>query len=227
MKIPLRLVTLGYAFYLVQLMLNGDLYLFLRPSYHVLVFLAAFALLVLGLAAHRILSSPGESGIEWLRGAFILFPLVYGLIVPPALLGAGDASGLGGSISTGAAAPGEIENLATGRGSDEPLELRMTQLVRIASLSDPRLDSMPIRISGWVMEGSGGRRALMRYMIFCCVADAMPQGVELETPPGFQARENEWIEVEGRLGPSEGARRRLVVESWKEIPRPVDPYALR
>lgn len=81
---------------------------------------------------------------------------------------------------------------------------------------------------GWLDPGLGGDKVealLYRYMISCCVADAMPLSVVLTGADVAGLKQQGWVRVRGRLSPGpDGASLAIAVESIEPIKAPGHPY---
>ncbi len=67
---------------------------------------------------------------------------------------------------------------------------------------------------------------LYRYLISCCVADAMPLSVVLTGADTADLTQQGWVRVRGRLGGigADGSSLAIAVDSIKSIPPPDSPY---
>ncbi|WIB77920.1 TIGR03943 family protein [Curtobacterium sp. MCPF17_002] len=89
-----------------------------------------------------------------------------------------------------------------------------------------------VRLSGFVVPGSGGSFTLTRFVISCCAVDAQPVGLGVVTG-GSDADatvpdEDQWVRVTGKLAanPDQSADARIVIRAATvtSIQQPDDPY---
>jgi uncharacterized membrane protein YcgQ (UPF0703/DUF1980 family) len=73
-----------------------------------------------------------------------------------------------------------------------------------------------------VASTSGRQFELARFYITCCVADAVPVGVPVETS-GARYRKDDWLDVSATLA-QRGKRYVLVARQIKHVKAPKDPY---
>jgi uncharacterized repeat protein (TIGR03943 family) len=162
---------------------------------------------------------PLRSGDAWGLGLIIL-PVVTVLALPPAALGSFAASRR--SVSAGVVAP-------AGDVSSGPVTLAS---VAAAMWSDEAREALADRAGTEVsFEGIVTRRegmpadefVLARFIISCCVADALSVQVRVVGSPPGEFREDQWVRVRGTFYP---VARETVVDatSIEAIPRPDNPY---
>ncbi|MCC7478351.1 hypothetical protein IT575_07800 [bacterium] len=78
---------------------------------------------------------------------------------------------------------------------------------------DPSLQQQPVEA------------LLYRYVISCCVADALPMSVVLEEAQLGQLEQQGWVRVRGRLGPfGDGSMLSIKVDEIEAIKTPREPY---
>lgn len=84
-----------------------------------------------------------------------------------------------------------------------------------------------VRLSGFVVPGSGGSFTLTRFVISCCAVDAQPVGLGVVTD-GAVPDEDQWVTVIGKLAanPDQSADARIVIRAAtvQKIAQPDDPY---
>ena len=195
--------------------LSGRLELLLRGLFHPLVAASGVVLLALGL--QQTLQRGARPGWRrrWLLAAAVALAV---LLIPPnpsfSDLAANRSSDLGTDLQLDFQLP--------------PGQRSLTDWVRLLrSQPDPQLYAGdPVRISGFVLPQPGDRPQLGRLLVRCCLADATPIGLPVRWPPGYQAKADQWLALEGRMGVERhnGTPRSVVlVERLRPIPRPARP----
>jgi putative membrane protein len=153
--------------------------------------------------------------------ALVALPVVLVLALPPATLGsfaAGRRSAIGGAgfVST--------EDISAGR-------ISLTQVA--AALRSPGgmqalVERAGSRVSfvGFVDRDEGmpaDEFVLTRFLISCCVADALTVQVRVVGAPPGELRPDEWVRVSGTLYPL-GEEVLVQASSVERVPRPEEPY---
>lgn len=161
---------------------------------------------------------PLTSRTTWALG-FIVFPAVVVLALPPTALGSYAASrrslsaGFAGGPALEAGDRVTLAAVAAGVWSDEA---RRALVDRAGSR---------VTFEGIVTRREGSPAdefVLTRFIVSCCVADALSVQVRVVgAPPGFE--EDQWVRVSGTFYP---VGREIVVDaaSVRAIPQPQDPY---
>jgi uncharacterized repeat protein (TIGR03943 family) len=87
------------------------------------------------------------------------------------------------------------------------------------------VNGRPVRLTGFVAGSSGRQFQLARFYITCCVADAVPVGVPVDTSGarGASYRKDDWLDVSATLA-QRGKRYVLVARQIKHVKAPKDPY---
>ena len=216
------LAAWGALFWFLLLSGRTSLYLSSRTAWVVPV----GAILLTISAAGRLASArtsrpePVSRRTTWGLG-FVVLPVIAILALPPATLGAFAASRR--SLSSGLV--GVAPNVAAGG----PVTLAS---VAAAGWSDEARRSLVERAgTGVTFEGIIARREgqpadefmLTRFIISCCVADALGVQVRVVGSPPGGFRTDEWVRVSGTFYP---VGREVVVdaETVEHIPRPKSPY---
>jgi len=182
-----------------------DMYLrFVKPGMRPLLIIAALMLLATavmtlvhewrGAAASDEHAGPDRHGrIAWL----LIIPVFGMLLIAPPALGSYAASRSGTTLSSASNFP----PLPAG----DPIALTVYDYARRAAFDHGRsLGGRQVRLTGFVLNGAGGRRYLARMIVTCCAADASPVKVGLagQVPAGLTP--DTWLEVTGRYTPRSG-----------------------
>jgi uncharacterized repeat protein (TIGR03943 family) len=151
----------------------------------------------------------------------LIVPIVVVLALPPATLGsfaASRRSTLSGGYVT------SVEDIVNGELSlaDVGGALRSRDAMR--ALSDRAGTS--VEFVGFVNRDEGtpaDEFTLTRFLISCCVADALSVEVRVVGAPPGRFKNDDWVRVEGRLYP---LNNEVVVDASEVVgvPRPDEPY---
>lgn len=214
--------TWGALFWI--LLLTGRTSLYLSPRTAWVVPTGAI-LLTVALVGRLVTARTGRP--EPIRGrtagalAFVLLPAVVILAVPPSALGSYAASRRSAAVGV-VAGPADVtvgrqvtlEAVAAGVWSDAARR----------ALAD-RAGSR-VTFQGIVTHREGqpaDEFVLTRFIVSCCVADALSVQVRVVGAPPGRFREDQWVRVTGTFYP---IGRETVVDAAeiRPIPRPEDPY---
>ncbi|HEX6261414.1 MAG TPA: TIGR03943 family protein [Actinomycetota bacterium] len=152
--------------------------------------------------------------------ALVLVPVVAVLALPPTALGSYAASRR--SVSAG---------FVTAAGEPSSGEVTLVDVAG-AMWSQTAADSLTERAGsevsfvGFVVRREGtpaDEFVLTRFLVSCCVADALSVQVRVVGAPPGAFEEDEWVRVQGTLYPLPD---QVVVDaaSVKAVPRPAQPY---
>ena len=190
------LAAWGGLFWFLLLADRTSLYLSSRTAWVVPVGAIALTIAAIGRLATARTPSPGPlaRGTVWAVG-FVLLPVVAILVLPPAALGSYAASRR--SLSSGLVASGP----ALEAGDEVTLAA-----VAAAGWSDDARRSLVSRAGSQVsFEGIVTKRdgqaadefMLTRFIVSCCVADALSVQVRVVGAPPGQFEEDDWVRVDG------------------------------
>ena len=205
------------------LLLTGrtSLYLSSRTAWVVPVGAVVLSLAALGrlLTARTTSPEPVSNRATWAT-AFVLIPAVAILALPPTALGSYAASrrslaqGFAGSTELDTGGQVTLASVAAAGWSDEA---RRALVERAGSR---------VSFVGRVTRREGqspDEFTLTRFIVSCCVADALSvQARVVGVTPG-RFSENDWVRVEGTFYP---VGREVIVDASRitAIPQPADPY---
>jgi uncharacterized repeat protein (TIGR03943 family) len=225
---PLRLATAvvlaAWAALFWFLLISGRTSLYLSPRTAWVVPVGAVLLtigLVGRLATARTRREEGvRSGTAWAVG-FVALPVVLILAMPPVALGSYAASRRSVAAGLAPGAPdvtvGErvtLAAVAAGVWSDDARK----------ALAD-RAGS-PVTFEGIVTHREGqpaDEFVLTRFIVSCCVADALSVQVRVVGAPPGKFAEDQWVRVAGSFYPV-GRENVVDASSITPIPRPEEPY---
>lgn len=226
---PMRLLTslvLGaWAAMFWFLMLTGRTALYLStrtdwivPVGAILMTVAAVGRLLTSRTAHAEPFEPRDA----IRIAVVAIPIVAVLALPPTSLGTYAASRRSNFVGGGIAA--DPSSIATGSLdlADVAGALRSQQGAK--ALAD-RAGS-EVAFVGFVARERGmpaDQFRLTRFLISCCVADALSVQVRVVGVPPGRFKEEEWVKVTGKLYPV-GAEVVVDAQEIERVSRPEHPY---
>lgn len=224
---PVRLATAAtlaaWAGLFWFLLLSGRTSLYLSSRTAWVVPTGAIVLTVAAVGRLLTLRAPREERLtprtSWALG-FIVFPAVVVLALPPTALGSYAASrrslsaGFSGGPALSAGDRVTLAAVAAGVWSDEA---RRALVDRAGSL---------VTFEGIVTRREGSPAdefVLTRFIVSCCVADALSVQVRVVGVPPGRFEEDQWVRVSGTFYP---VGREVVVDaaSVRAIPQPQDPY---
>jgi uncharacterized repeat protein (TIGR03943 family) len=224
---PLRLATAltlaAWAGVFWFLLLSGrtTLYLSSRTAWVVpmgalILSLCALARLATAWTGHREVLSRSRA----VSLGIVVLPAVLVLSLPPAALGSYAVSQRSavsaGVVPSEGVASGEITlvDVAAAKWSRDTLH----QLVRRAGAR--------VAFVGFVTEDPGAPAdefVLTRFIVSCCVADALSVQVRVVGAPPGEFRQDQWVRVTGSLYPL-GPEMIVDASSVEKVPRPDTPY---
>ena len=224
---------------------NGHINRLLNPMFRSYVLIAGIALLLLS-AAYVLLfqgaPNPGPAlgptgrlrqGLRWL---FLLLPVLAASIFSPNALSSTTSMNRATLSSTAGAIPmpsmsaASQEDVQKAMSADpnQPVPVDVTDLITLSHSPDQMkaFAGRPVRAIGFIVQQPGSAPKLLRWLMWCCAADAQPVSVELggSLPP---AKEDEWYEIVGTAEfPSTLGRvvPRIDVQSVKPTSEPDEPY---
>jgi uncharacterized repeat protein (TIGR03943 family) len=177
---------------------------------------------------------------RWLSLCALCAPILLGLVVRPQVLGS--AAIAGQDISAITPPPAVVQTASTfdmdqayepAGDEPDPLKRNILQWRRIISgVRDPvaAFAGQPVDLVGFVYHApSDGTNhfSIARYVIRCCVADATPLGLPVQTTEATGLKPDTWVRVHGAfvVGTING-QTALVIEAHQiePVPQPSTPY---
>ena len=205
------------------LLLSGrtSLYLSSRTAWVVPVGAVALTIGALGRLATARTDAPAEPLTRGWGLAVVILPVAVILALPPKALGSYAASRR--SLATGAVASapnleaGEEVTFASVAAAGWSEEARRALVSRAGT--SVTFDGIVTRRDGQPAD----EFMLTRFIVSCCVADALSVQVRVVGAPPGRFREDQWVRVSGSFYP---VGREVVVDasSIRAIPQPEDPY---
>jgi len=228
------LVLALLGLFLLNKLWNGTVLWYINARFLPLTVIGAFGLLWLAQVRLANLRSTGDAKqahdesppSTW--GLLILsLPILLGLLIPPAPLGASAVANKGFAAVAPARAggsPAQLEILPTDR-----TVLDWVRVLNYAADPEAYLGE-PADVIGFVYHDprlAAGEFLLARFTLTCCVADAAAIGMIVRWPTAAELPTNSWVRVQGpvQLGDLEGRRIPLVeAQSVEAVPPPDQPY---
>lgn len=234
-------VLYGIVAILLHRLLSGTLVYYINQRYAWLTWIAVAGLGAMALAlagtAWRGARHAGRSGhgvrVRWSALAVLALPVAFGL-APEQPLG---SAALGNrEVAVASLPPTALQSTPAGRATRsaaaEALGRSMLEwLVEFHVADDPdRFAGQEARITGFVSRDSALRPdqvRLSRFLLSCCVADAMPIAIVAEAAELALVPDDQWLTVRGRFTVAEiGGERMpiLVAADVEPIEPPPVPY---
>jgi putative membrane protein len=230
------IVLMALGLYLYSRVATGTVLFYISQRFTLLTLFTALALMILGLSYY--FRPQPDSDVDgeqrpaytagWLGLLIIVLPIMLGLLVPPAPLGASAVSNreinLGGLTFSAATNP--ASSLVP------PLEKNILDwLSDFQQAADPNVfDGQEARVVGFVYRDKRFENETFmagRFIVSCCVADAAPVGLIVYWPDSAGLADNQWVEVYGRLetGTFDGRTMPILnAESVTPTQAPAQPY---
>ena len=234
----LALGTLGAT--LLHTVVSGQVKTLLHPMLQPLVAGGGVALL-LAAVLHASLASPlgwsgagvGRIGWKIARDFLVALAVAGAVAVAP---GSFSSLALANRVADPSAVLKKVENdqappLQT--DASGALKVETVDLLMAAEHPDTiqQMDGHRVRFIGQYLPGDGGNLKIVRFLMFCCAADAQPVSVGIKTPATLiipSIDKMGWAEVAGTVHfPEDVPGKRLPVvtaEEIKPIPEPSDKY---
>lgn len=226
---PLRLlasfVLAAWAGLFWFLIVSGrsNLYLSTRTDWVIPIGAVVLSAAALGrLFSVRVSSTSALSRRDLFTSAFMLLPVVVVVALPPTSLGSFAASQR--SSFSSVALSSSPEDLATGELSLMDLGGAIRSTDGLNALVE-RAGS-PVSFDGFVVRDKGmpaDEFQLTRFIVTCCVADALEVDVRVVGVTPGQFSEDEWVNVRGTLYPL-GSQIVVQASEITTIPKPKRPY---
>ena len=236
-------VMSAWATVMLHTIASGHINRLLSPMFRNYVLVAALALLVLS-ALYVLLYQPGTEDAPSLaptgrlrqfgRWLVLLIPLVAASILSPSAL---SSTTLNNRSSTAGVAAMPSWNAASQKSAQEalaadpnqPVPVEVTDLITLSHSPDQMkaFEGRKVRTVGLFVAQPGGTPKLVRWIMWCCAADAMPASVELSGNFSSNWKDTQYLEVVGTAQfPSTLGHvvPRIEVDSITPTQEPDEPY---
>jgi uncharacterized repeat protein (TIGR03943 family) len=223
---------------------TGHINRLLSPLFRSYVLPAAVLLILLS-AAYLLLYRPSENPApalapagrlrQLLRWTVLLLPVVAASVLSPAALSsttmanrANSTAGVTPMPSMSAATNKDVAD-AIAADSNQPVPVDVTDLITL-SHSPAQMQSFAgrkVHAIGFIIAQGGGTPKLVRWLMWCCAADAQPVSVQLTGDVSGNFKDDQWYELIGTAQfPSTLGQvtPQIDVESIKPTQEPDEPY---
>ena len=209
-------VMAAWATVMLHTVAAGHINRLLSPMFRSYVIVAAIVLLVLS-ALYVLLYQPTEQAAPALaptgrlrqfgRWLVLLVPLVAASVLSPDALSSTTLNNRTTLDSTAGVAPMPSWNAAKEKSAQEaldadpnqPVPVEVTDLITL-SKSPAQLkafDGRKVRVIGQIVAQPGAAPKLVRWIMWCCAADAQPASVELTGKVAGSHKDTDWLEING------------------------------
>lgn len=233
-------VMSAWATVMLHTFSSGHLNRLLSPMFHTYVVIAAAVLFVLS-ALYVLLYEPGAMPAptgrmrQLGRWLVLLIPLIAASILSPSALSSTTLSkrqldpmyGAAPMPTMGAATDESVKS-ALAADPNQPVPVEVTDLITLARTPAQiqAFEGRKVRTVG-LFVNQGGTPKLVRWIMWCCAADAQPASVELVGNTAGDWKETQWYEVVGtaRFPSTLGhVMPQIEVDTIKPTKEPDEPY---
>ena len=232
-------ILAGLGGYLLERFWSGKLILYIHQRFTWLMLLSAFALIALAINAfkHRppvwtqdeelLIQDFAHQHAKWELLALVI-PLILGILIPASALGASAAGSRSINQNTPISARGS--NLQS--FSLNPEDRSILEWLWAFEETDQAetLIGQDVSVEGFIFvtetQSSGQTIMVGRFLITCCVADAIAVGIAVIPPEGQEIPEG-WVRVQGAMNiKAVDGRETLFIEAERLLPiqAPNNPY---
>jgi uncharacterized repeat protein (TIGR03943 family) len=233
----------AWATVMLHTIATGHIIRLLSPMFRNYVLTAAILLLVLS-ALYLLLYQPASEAAPALaptgrlrqfgRWLVLLIPVIAASVLSPSAL---SSTTLTNRSSTAGVAPMPSWNAESQEKAKEvldadpnqPVPVEVTDLITLSRSPDQikAFEGRKVRTVGLFVAQSGSTPKLVRWIMWCCAADAQPASVELDGNTSGDWKDTQWLEIVGTAHfPSTLGHvvPRIEVERIKPTQEPDEPY---
>jgi uncharacterized repeat protein (TIGR03943 family) len=206
----------AWATVMLHTIASGHINRLLSPMFRNYVLAAAILLLALS-ALYLLLYRPGAEPSSNLaptgrlrqlgRWLVLLIPLLAASVLSPSALSSTTLNNRAALDSTAGvaampswnAASQESAKKALDSDPNQPVPLEVTDLITLSHSPDQikAFDGRKVRTVGLFVTQAGSAPKLVRWIMWCCAADAQPASVQLSGNVTGNWKETDWLEVVG------------------------------
>ena len=220
-------IFIAWFLFILVLFSTGKLAIFIRKSYAPLSLAAA--IVIAGLIVNNLKEKheASHASLTWRFLALFLFPLALALLARPDTLST-FAVARRGITSEVTISNTELLNMMKSHVEQEGRYRTMTLKQALAfSKEEPvQANGMSISTEGLVLKNKDTGTdtfILIRFLIFCCAADATPLGIPVTWDKSVELKQDTWVRVNGKLVVEQNGAK-IVGEEVTVVPQPSDPY---
>jgi uncharacterized repeat protein (TIGR03943 family) len=238
-------VMSAWATIMLHTIATGHINRLLSPMFRNYVLVAAVLLIVLS-ALHLMLYQPDAATApalaprgrlrQFARWLVLLVPLLAASILSPSALSSTTAD-MRGLDSTANVTPmpsmgtATEENVKSELSADpnQPVPVEVTDLITVSHSPDQikAFDGRKVRTIGFMVHQPGKTPKLVRWIMWCCAADAQPASIELGGDLSGNWNETQWLEITGTAHFTSTLGQvipRIDVDTIKPAQEPDEPY---
>ena len=225
---------------------SGHINRLLNPMFRSYVLIAGVALMLISVAYIWLYQAPETAGPalaptgrlrQSLRWLALLIPVVAAAMLSPDALSSTTSMNRAALNSTAGVTPMPSMSDATKADVDralsadpnQPVPVEVTDLITLSKTPEQMKSfaGRPVRSVGFIVQQAGGTPKLLRWIMWCCAADAQPASVQLSGNVSGTFKEDQWYEVVGTAEfPSTLGQTipRINVQTIKPTVEPDEPY---
>jgi uncharacterized repeat protein (TIGR03943 family) len=201
------IVMSAWATVMLHTLLVGHINRLLNPMFRDYVGIAAVVLLILS-ALHLLLYRPSPERVpsplrQLGRWLVLLIPVLAASVLSPNALSSTTATIRGAGPNSSYAMPSingkisqEVKDVAD-TDPNVPAPMEVTDLVTISHSPDmiKKFDGRQVHVIGLFAAGDSPK--LMRWIMWCCAADAAPASVNMTGQVGGPWKDQQWLDITG------------------------------
>ena len=237
-------VMSAWATVMLHIIAAGHINRLLSPMFRSYVLIAAIVLLILSAlylflyqptSGNAPVTSPRNRLRQIGRWLVLLIPVVAASILSPSALSSTTAAmRAAGNSTLGVTAMPRMSDTSAQNAKDaldadpnQPAPMQVTDLITVSRSPDlmKKFDGRSVRVVG--LFSSGQPPKLMRWIMWCCAADAQPASVQMDGSLGGPWKDAQWLEVVGTAQfPSTLGHvvPQIAVQSVKATDEPDEPF---
>jgi uncharacterized repeat protein (TIGR03943 family) len=226
------IILIGLGLFLYSRLSSGAITFYINQRFAWLTWGATLALLIMGIAQGQQIRNlksqppnPKSLGLPIWSYLALLVPLFLGVVIPPQPLGA-SVAGNRGLIS----AAGVAQEAVSSPGVPARRDI-LGWLRAFGPEPDPEaFAGQTVEVVGFVYrdeEMAADQFMVARFLIVCCVADAIPVGLPVHYAEAAHLELDTWVRVKGTFAAGEVRGERLpiiVADEVTVVSQPVQPY---
>ena len=221
------LILLGMGIYLAFLIISGNLTNYINLRFAWLAYVGTAIFVLLALVNVYISLKPGKGHqhyqISWDMLMIVAFPLLLAVLIPSRSLG---IEAINGGISL---SPVVVGSPAAFRRS--PLDRNILDWLReFNRASAASFNGQQVDVTGFVYREptfAQDQFMISRFTMSCCVADAYPIGMPVNSAAASEFSAGDWVRVTGELNAASFDREFMpviIASELEAVDEPAQPY---